>query len=52
MDKLIDEIIEEVLLIERNYAYEKRGVKSQRQAHVEKRVEELLNKISEDEDVA
>ncbi len=50
MDEKLEKLVEDVLLIERNYAYEKRGVRSQRQGEIFKKVDDFLNEYLEEPD--
>ena len=43
MDKKLQQLVDDVLLIERGYAYEKRSIKSQRQGKIFKKVDDFLN---------
>jgi len=42
MDEKLQQLVDDVLLIERGYAYEKRSIKSQRQGEIFKKTAEYL----------
>ena len=50
MDEKLQKLVDEVLLIERGYAYEKRGIKSQRQTEIFKKVDDILREYVEEQD--
>ena len=50
MDEKLQQLVDDVLLIERGYAYEKRSIKSQRQGEIFKEVDDFLNKYLEAQD--
>jgi len=43
MDEKLQQLVDDVLLIERGYTYEKRSIKSQRQGEIFKKVDDFLN---------
>lgn len=50
MDENLQQAVDDVLLIESGYAYEKRSVKSQRQGEIFKKVDDFLNEYFEAKD--
>ena len=50
MDENLQQAVDDVLLIERGYACEKRSVKSQRQGEIFKKVDDFLNEYLEAKD--
>ena len=50
MDEKLQQLVDDVLQIERGYAYEKRSIKSQRQGEIFKKVDDFLNEYLEAKD--
>ena len=50
MDEKLQQLVDDVLLIERGYAYENRSIKSQRQGEIFKKVDDFLNEYLEAKD--